>query len=113
MDQLQFVLAACIIGGTSEDSVWGETPFTNESQAAIGRKLDGWQKIGTIRSIQEDAMDLYGGVIPPGQVGDIVSYYIAEVLSEDCTSDCKNCAAYGGYCGNCSGTYWNKNTYAK
>lgn len=109
MDQLRHVLAACIIGGTSEDDVWGETPFTSESPAAIGRKLDGWQKIGTIRSIQEDAIALYGGIIPPGQVQDIVSYMIAEEMSEDC----ENCAAYGGYCGICQGTYWRGNTYAK
>ncbi len=110
MDQLRHVLAACIIGGTSEDDVWGETPFTSESPAAIGRKLDGWQKIGTIRSIQEDATALYDGeMIPQGQVDDIVSYMIAEVLSEYC----ENCAVYGGYCGICQGTYWDKNTYAK
>ena len=113
MDQLQYVLAACIIGGTSEDKVWGETPFTNESPAAIGRKFDGWKMVGTIRSIQEDAIELYGGIIPPGQVGDIVSYMIAEELSEVQSEDCENCAAYGGYCGICQGTYWDKNTYAK
>lgn len=39
----------------------------------------------------------------------------AEVLSilSETADSCAVCAAVGGYCGNCDGSYWKANSYSK
>lgn len=41
-------------------------------------------------------------------------YPIYGITANEATADsCAVCAAVGGYCGNCDGSYWKANSYSK
>ena len=43
---------------------------------------------------------------------DALAAKVLPILSETADS-CAVCAAVGGYCGNCDGSYWKANSYSK
>ncbi len=83
MEKLKNVLASVIFNCVGDDVVWGETPFTRESPAAIGKPLDGWKMVGTIHSIKADATALWGGFVPLSEAEDIVSGLIVVAIVRD------------------------------